>query len=143
MATESPEDALRLLERFHGHLGPFVVLGYRMGSAARRELGAGPFDLRAEVMTGTTPPVSCLVDGIQMGACCTLGKGSISVRAEGRPEAVFTAKDGRALRASVRPEALAHIPRGASEAEVAALAREMMAAPEDRILLMEHVGGGA
>jgi formylmethanofuran dehydrogenase subunit E len=140
VAAESPEDALRLLERFHGHLGPFVVLGYRMGAAARRELDVGPFDLRAEVMTGTTPPVSCLVDGIQMGACCTLGKGSISVRAEGLAEAVFTTKDGRVLRASVRPEALAHIPKDAPRAEIVALAHEMMAAPEDRILALVHVG---
>jgi len=69
-----------LLERgteFHGHLGPFLVCGLRMGLLALRELDSwGHFDLQAVVETGTTPPLSCLIDGIQVATGCTLGKGN-------------------------------------------------------------------
>jgi formylmethanofuran dehydrogenase subunit E len=74
------------LARFHGHLGPFIVLGYRMGRYALRELGGNPFSVQAEVFCSGTTPQSCLADGIQLGSGCTLGKGNIRVT---RSEEVF------------------------------------------------------
>ena len=32
-----------MLEEFHGHLGPYAVIGYRMGKIACRELNNDPF----------------------------------------------------------------------------------------------------
>ncbi len=140
MAGDGPEEALRLLERFHGHLGPYLVLGYRMGVAARRELCAGPFDLVAEVCSGRSPPMSCMADGIQVGAGCTTGKGTLRVRGERRCEAMFMTRGGRGLRARVLPEALGRINVGATEAEVVALSRELMVEPEERLLAIEPMG---
>ena len=70
-------NTLKEIEKFHGHLGPYAVIGYKMGIIAREKLGSDPFNKKAVVYTGTTPPISCIVDGIQLGSCCTLGKGNI------------------------------------------------------------------
>lgn len=80
---------------FHGHLGPFLVLGIRMGLAALRELGStGYSGIQADVRAGCTPPMSCLVDGIQISTGCTLGKGNITSLPEGRAEATFSSNGG-------------------------------------------------
>ncbi|WP_300037334.1 formylmethanofuran dehydrogenase subunit E family protein [Methanospirillum sp.] len=67
------------LARFHGHLGPFIVLGYRMGRRALKELGGDPFSLNAQVYCTGVTPQSCLADGVQLGSGCTLGKGNIEI----------------------------------------------------------------
>jgi formylmethanofuran dehydrogenase subunit E len=90
----SHEQALAFLNRFHGHIGPYVVLGYRAGLVANRVLGQDPFCKRAHTMTGLKPPVSCFTDGVQLGSCCTLGKGNITVSDEGEPRVRFELKDG-------------------------------------------------
>ncbi len=62
--------------QFHGHLGPAVVAGARMGMAGLRAVGAkGYFDV--EVLCEgplARPPQSCFLDGLQMGTGATLGK---------------------------------------------------------------------
>ncbi|MCX8206887.1 MAG: formylmethanofuran dehydrogenase subunit E family protein [Methanothrix sp.] len=87
---------------FHGHLGPFLVLGIRMGLAALRELGShGHRDISAVVRSGSMPPVSCMADGIQISTGCTLGKGNISVVQDGVPEVTFHS-NGRSVSFRVR-----------------------------------------
>lgn len=76
------------MSAFHGHLGPYVVVGYRMGQYARSSMNG---KIRAVVLTGLRPPVSCVVDGIQFSSGCTLGKGNIEVRDEGKVHATFSA----------------------------------------------------
>jgi len=48
---------LKALSHFHGHLGPYVVIGYRMGSLAKAELVG---KTKAVVRSGPRPPLSCL-----------------------------------------------------------------------------------
>lgn len=74
--TELPEELIPL-KRFHGHLGPYVVIGYRMDKIAKERF---PGKLFAVVFTGRYPPMSCLIDGIQMSTGCTMGKNNIFVR---------------------------------------------------------------
>jgi len=98
--------SLRVIEGFHGHLGPYVVLGYKMGFIANLKLGRDPFAKNAVSMTGSKPPMSCMMDGVQLSAGCTLGKGNITVEDRGEPRVVFSSKDGSrscaiALRAEV------------------------------------------
>jgi formylmethanofuran dehydrogenase subunit E len=83
--VELPEE-LKQLKRFHGHLGPFVVIGYRMGAIARKKLEG---KIEAVVFTGTKVPLSCIVDGIQFASSCTLGKGNISVLEKEEAKAHF------------------------------------------------------
>ena len=86
---------LEALARFHGHLGPYVVVGYRMGAVAHREFG-GYKGLTAEVACVTKPPMLCVVDGVQFSSQCTLGKGNIAVKEGPTPVAVFR-KEGREI----------------------------------------------
>jgi len=83
--VEMPEELKRLAD-FHGHLGPYVLLGYRMGLVARKHF-SGKF--YATVFTGTEPPVSCLIDGVQFSSNCTWGKGNLAVKMGGVPVARF------------------------------------------------------
>lgn len=89
------DEILKNIQRFHGHLGPYVVIGYKMGEIANQHLGSEPFSKKVVVSTGTTPPVSCIIDGIQMSSGCTLGKGNIQVNSDGIPKALFTDNDGK------------------------------------------------
>ncbi|MFO8132400.1 MAG: formylmethanofuran dehydrogenase subunit E family protein [Thermoplasmatota archaeon] len=97
------DDVLKCIKQFHGHLGPYAVIGYRMGLLANQRLGDDPFAKQAVAQTGITPPVSCIVDGIQLASGCTLGKGNIAVHGDGQPAARFTGSDGAELHLTLRP----------------------------------------
>ena len=63
------------LRRFHGHLGPYVVIGLRVGQyALQRVHGQSHFGVEAEVHCAGQTPESCLLDGVQFSTGCTMGK---------------------------------------------------------------------
>ena len=97
------EDAVQKAVEFHGHLGPFLVLGVRMGLLAKRELGSSGFEgMEAVAKTGNVPSLSCLLDGIQISTGCTMGNGKISAEPPGLPEAEFSAGEKKVtIRAKV------------------------------------------
>ncbi len=67
-------------KEFHGHLGPFLVLGLRLGEEALKRLGAQKyFNLKAIVFAPITPPERCMADGIQLSTGCTFGKDNIEL----------------------------------------------------------------
>ncbi len=100
---------VELLKTFHGHLGPYVVIGYRMGRLALEATGSeGHFDVSAVVYSFLEPPRSCLIDGVQLGAGCTLGKRNIEARAtDGPAYAIFETENGARVTVKLRPEAAA------------------------------------
>lgn len=99
-----PKD-LEALRAFHGHLGPYVTLGFRMGKIAREKY---PHRIYATLFSGTKRPLSCVADGVQLASCCTSGKGNIIIREGEEAKARFT--DGRAgIEIKVLPEVLKHI----------------------------------
>jgi len=91
--------------RFHGHLGPWLVLGLHAGAYARRKLAASPFELRARVFCPAGTPYTCFVDGIQFSSGCTMGKGNISHHRAAGCRVEFTRRNrpGR-VRLVLRPE---------------------------------------
>ena len=101
-------ETLKQIEQFHGHLGPYAVIGYRMGLIANKKLGSDPFIKKAVVWTGSKPPLSCIIDGIQISSGCTYGKGNITIKNEGIAKAEFSTNDGKhmgiMLRSDVRKE---------------------------------------
>jgi len=103
-AQEIPAETL--LRAFHGHLGPYVVIGYRMGKLALKELNTeGHFGISAEVHSPLQTPRSCLIDGVQIGSGCTLGKGNIAVAEAPEPAWVlFTSAEGERVTIRLRPE---------------------------------------
>jgi formylmethanofuran dehydrogenase subunit E len=71
--------SLREAAKFHGHLGPYLVLGLAMGELAVKRLKCRKhFCIEAIVKGALSKPKSCLVDGIQLSTGCTYGKGNIA-----------------------------------------------------------------
>lgn len=97
-------ETLKQIEKFHGHLGPYAVIGFKMGLIANKKLGSDPFLKKAVVYTGPTPPLSCIVDGIQISSGCTLGKGNIKVENKGIAKADFFTNDGKKLQILLKPD---------------------------------------
>jgi formylmethanofuran dehydrogenase subunit E len=63
---------------FHGHLGPYLVLGLRAGEIALKKLNCKKyFGLDVKVWGANQKPKSCLVDGLQLATGATYGKGNI------------------------------------------------------------------
>ena len=74
-------DKIRLDEaiRFHGHLGPYLVLGLLAGELALKKLKAKKyFGLRVKVYGANKRPRTCLIDGLQLSTGATYGKGNIN-----------------------------------------------------------------
>ncbi len=70
--------------RFHGHNGPFLALGFRIGEVAKRALKSKGFmELEVDVWVKKKKPFTCLIDGLQASLGTTMGKGNISLREGG------------------------------------------------------------
>lgn len=78
MSTVKKNNALKEAVNFHGHLGPYLVLGLLAGKAALKMLRCGKyFGLNVSVYGATEKPKSCFIDGIQLSTGATYGKGNI------------------------------------------------------------------
>ena len=117
-------ETLKQIERFHGHLGPYAIIGYKMGEIANKTLGSDPFSKKAVVWTGTTPPLSCIIDGLQMSSGCTLGKGNILVHPEGSPKVQFTNNDGKQIEITLKPSIKQEIDTTVTEENIVSFSEE-------------------
>jgi len=89
----SLEEAARL----HGHLGPWLVVGYRAGARAREILKpATEHDLFCTVRVPMRRPYTCTIDGVQASSGCTMGK--LNIVAEDSDDIVFEFVDRRSGR---------------------------------------------
>jgi len=112
--TPVSSELVKALVAFHGHLGPFLVLGAKAGLLANSLLGKDYFKTKAIVMTNPSPPNSCFVDGVQFTTGCTMGKGNIKLR-KGKDVSVLFSKDGKKLRLKLKKEMLKSIESISSE----------------------------
>jgi formylmethanofuran dehydrogenase subunit E len=64
------------IQRQHGHVGPWNVLGWRIAQAGLRELKSewGRHDLEIVCYVPPQTPFTCLVDGLSVGSGNTLGR---------------------------------------------------------------------
>lgn len=92
---------------FHGHLGPFLVMGVRMGIIGVRELGMKGNEemLRATAMVKDFPPFSCIIDGIQVATKCTMGNKKLRLRSSSGIAAKFELQNKEQLTVTVNPTA--------------------------------------
>jgi pyrimidine-specific ribonucleoside hydrolase len=83
-----------LTNEMHGHLGIYAVVGAKMGLRARQYFHIGVDDISILSHAGSTPPLSCMNDGLQVSTGGTIGHGLITVSPDPpfQPKANFTFK---------------------------------------------------
>lgn len=132
LLNELPRE-LEEASRFHTHLGPYLVVGLRMGRAVTEELGDEPFSYRIRAHTGRIPPYSCSVDGIQLATPCTTGNGCIEV-SEPRLMSLEAFRDDSVLRVTLRREVFDRIENECSEDDQHEFAMWIWNMPTDELL---------
>jgi formylmethanofuran dehydrogenase subunit E len=108
-ATEKElETAVKDAVRLHGHLGPFLVIGVRMGKLAERTLKhSSDKDIKFQVTIRVpqTTPFSCTIDGIQSTTRCTIGNQKLKVEKSEEISGSFEVRSPKQeLRISVKPK---------------------------------------
>jgi len=91
---------------FHGHVCPFMPLGYRMGLLALKRLGTDrekDHTLHVVCELGEGHPQTCLMDGIQVATGATFGKTLIEKTFWGKLAATFWVPGQTAVRFSLKP----------------------------------------
>jgi len=63
------------LAAFHGHLGPYIVLGYRVGKYIREHFCDDPFQMKAEIHCAGCHPSPASWMGYSSGADAPSGNG--------------------------------------------------------------------
>jgi len=131
-------------EKFHGHVGPWLALGMRIGFIAVTDLSPRPhFGIQVDVMCPLQTPFSCLLDGLQISTGATYGKRNITAE-ESNPTAmsvVVTNKDtGRAARFDVNPETCAFVRDWFDKEGGEAAARMVWSVPSENLFVLSHTG---
>jgi formylmethanofuran dehydrogenase subunit E len=82
--TKSNTHLTSLLEKaaeFHGHLGPFLTVGVRMGLVGLKVINKHDYGkLRIEASIPLHVPFSCIIDGLQFTTHCTIGNQRLSLK---------------------------------------------------------------
>lgn len=144
MSEKELEAIIRDAVRLHGHLGPFLVVGVRMGVIANRVLNPAQKDsnaLQAAVRLPLRTPFSCVLDGIQSTTRCTIGNQRL--RMEDSPEEItakFTVQDSeKTLTISINPRVVDEIEKafskGATNEQAAA---KVASAREDQLFELKR-----
>ena len=128
---------------FHGHLGPFLVIGVRMGLIGVRELEAKENDdkLRVTAMLKYSIPFSCVIDGIQVATKCTTGNQKLKLINSQGIAAEFELQEGDKVTVAVNPTTFNRL-RGSllSEnippEEVCKLAQMVASMPEEELFII-------
>ena len=141
--TRELDILLRKAEEFHGHLGPFLVLGVRIGLTGIRELRIKRNDekLRVTAMLRNSVPYSCIIDGIQVATKCTIGNKKLRVKNSSGIAAKFELQNRRCVSVAVNPVAFnklkTKLPKNASSEEFQELAQLVASIPEEELFIVE------
>jgi len=105
-----------LTNEFHRHLGIYSIVGAKMGIRAREILEA-PFDeLKVISITGKSPPLSCMNDGLQAATGASLGRGAIEVLEQNPKAAAIFIYDNKKLTLEIKKDVLNRIKKNISAA---------------------------
>ncbi len=144
--TENKEIPL-LIEnaaKLHGHLGPFLVIGVRMGETAKRYLdldGESSRRLQASIKTPLFTPYSCVIDGIQAATSCTVGNQKLKIENSTKEiTACFKLQSSdRTMKISVNPRVaetlIEEMSKGANAEQLAAKIAHMQ---EGQLFVLEE-----
>jgi len=112
---------------FHGHLGPYLVLGVMAGELALKELECKKyFGLEVKVWGATERPKSCLIDGLQLSTGATFGKGNIH-KFQGHiiEVEISAAEDKKKIHLTINDNLRKQIERALTHEECESLARKI------------------
>jgi formylmethanofuran dehydrogenase subunit E len=141
----SPElrSILEKASDFHGHLGPFVTVGVRMGLAGLDRIDPSCREsLRIEASLPLRVPFSCVVDGLQATTKCTVGNQKLSLRGGDSITAAFeTSKIGKPVIVALKQQVfqgLKHklLTERLSDRELRKAAWTIAALPEEELLVI-------
>ena len=80
-----------LTNELHRHLGVYAIIGVKMGIRAREYFNTGVDEFHVTAFAGSTPPLSCMNDGLQVSTGATPGHGLLTVISDTpAPAAEFT-----------------------------------------------------
>jgi len=145
--SEINEELTSLIEKaadFHGHLGPFLVIGVRMGSSAKKVFNenAGESDeLRVTARLPLLTPFSCILDGIQATTQCTVGNQKLRMENSQEKIAVYFEHQNsdKTLRLHVNPKIIEYLKNRYSErASNEELAQEIASMPQSQLFIIEN-----
>ena len=128
---------------FHGHLGPFLVIGVRMGTLTKKILNVNAGKNNKLRITARLPlltPFSCIIDGIQATTQCTIGNQKLKIEnSQTKIIVYFELKNSyKALRIHVDPKIIKELKNRYSEgASNEELAREIASIPESQLFVIE------
>ncbi len=143
--AQEPTNWWNEIKQQHGHVGPWNVLGWRMGKAALRELGGtwGQHELELICYVPLKTPYSCLADGlvvgtgnsigrldIRLGEVMTMADIHVSVRRKGGAGPVLLLKPDQKYLEKIR-----HQP----DDQLAALSIECSQLPENKLFAIEQL----
>lgn len=137
---EEIKDVLKKAEDMHGHLGPFLALGVRMGLAGMRKLKTkvGNQQLYTMAELEYDVPFSCMLDGIQTVTRCTVGNKRLEWKESKEFRATFALRDeAQGIVVSVKPvliqELRQRLERKPSDATLRQLAFDVAIRPESEL----------
>jgi formylmethanofuran dehydrogenase subunit E len=94
-----PSELTAVLEKaaeFHGHLGPFLAIGVRIGLIGLKEIGKhDASQLTIDLSLPLHVPFSCIIDGLQVTTHCTVGNRRLSLRDSDSVQAKFMRENSR------------------------------------------------
>jgi formylmethanofuran dehydrogenase subunit E len=123
-------------------LGPWLILGIKMGRAALTASGARKhFGVEVVARCPDAPPPSCMVDGLQWGTGATYGKGNLRLEPSDAIEVLVRNKDtGQAVRAVPLPETPELLRRLLDELGDEEGSRRVWAMADDELFTIEGAG---
>jgi formylmethanofuran dehydrogenase subunit E len=143
--TKELDIILRKAEEFHGHLGPFLVLGVRMGIIGVRELRAkgNSEELRVTAMVKDSTPFSCVIDGIQVATKCTIGNKKLRLKSSSGIVAKFELSNREKVTVAVDPTAFDRLKKEllaekVPSEEVRKLAQFVASMPEEELFIIRR-----
>jgi formylmethanofuran dehydrogenase subunit E len=143
--TQSQKELLSMIcnaQKLHGHLGPFLVLGVRMGMIARKALNVADdkrTSLRANVKVPLSPPFSCLLDGIQASTSCTVGNQRLTMENSEVICVSFAKQNGaETVKITLKPKIAEELKKKISECALTEkFALELADMPENQLFNVE------
>jgi formylmethanofuran dehydrogenase subunit E len=145
MDSKVSADLIALMEKaaeFHGHLGPFLVIGVRIGKTVKQILNNEEYSkLQATVKIPLLTPFSCVIDGIQAITHCTVGNQKLRIENSQKEITVYfkLQNSDRTLNVSVNQKTIEDLMNKISEgAPNEELAWKIANMPENQLFTIEN-----